>query len=420
MRASRAIMCAGAAAGLAGAVFLTGCQPGHGKHTEAFRQQAELNMARVKAATEFDMAKQQYRAGDLKKALSSVETSLALDPSQSQSQVLRGRILFEMDRLEAAMGAFDRAAELDPQSAEAHYYRGVVFERFTNFEQANNAFSRAADLDQNNSQFALAAAEMLIQLDRYDEAEALLQQGAARFEHNAGMRQTLGHIAMIRGETDRAVKLFQEACLLAPADEALMEDLARAQIRAGEFGEAEYTLSRLLRGVGVSERRDLAHLRARCLIELDRPVEARTILLELVSDARGASDARAWEELGNVAILLGEYRRVKQCGQRLAALAPHRETGYVLTALFLQHAGDVDGALVALERGMKMADRPVEAAVLASALYERLGRRDAALEAARVAVRSDPNDPRARSVLDSLTADAQAGSAIADVPLSDD
>ena len=399
----------------AGAI-IAGCAPGHGKHTQQFKEDALQRMASLKAATSWDMAQQQYETGDLKKALRSVEDSIALDDRVAKSHVLRGRILIEMDRLETALEAFENAIDVDPENAVAHYYQGIVYERFVRYERALESYVRAAELDETDPQYRLAASEMLIELDRIDEAQEALEEGISTFEHNPGFRQTLGHIAMMRDDPERAMRMFGEACLLAPADEALMEDLARAQIEAARYGDAEYTLRRLIDMRAKVDRRDLKYLRARCLMEIDRPVEARTLLLELTEDDRGGQDARAWIDLGHVSLTLGEDYRLRQCAQRVIALAPTRSDGYMLLAMWQHRAGGTEEAIGTLDRGLRVSDDPGSLAVMQGVLYRDLGRQSEARRAAELALRHDPADARALDLLERLR---RSGARVADVPVGE-
>jgi tetratricopeptide (TPR) repeat protein len=328
--------------------------------------------------------------------------------------VLHARILIEMDRLETALKALDKAIELDEECAEAHYYEGIVYERFVRFEQAMEHYDKAAQLDETNPQYRLAAAEMLIQMDRIDDAEKELQAGMTTFEHNAGFRQTLGHIAMMRDEPKKAVDLFGEACILAPADQGLMEDLARAQMEAKDFADAEYTLRRLTDGdSGGEDRRDLKFMRARCLTEIDRPVEARTLLLQLTGDSRGSQDVGAWIELGAVSLVLDEDYRLRQCAQRVIALAPHRAEGYMMMATCQHRAGKTSEAIQTLAKAMPVSDDRASLAVMQGALYYDIGREREAMAAANLALRENPADARAKELLE------RSSARVADVPVTE-
>jgi tetratricopeptide (TPR) repeat protein len=396
---------------------LAGCAAGHGKYTGEFLDEAQARMSGVKAATEWDMARQQFLAGDLKKAIRTIDQSIALNDRIPKSHVLRARILIEMHQLEQALGSLEVAAALDPEHAEAHYYTGIVYERFTRYERALEGYTLAFEANPTEPQYLLAAAEMLIQLGRVDDAEAMLTDRTRSFEHNPGIRQTLGHIELMRGDPSSAVIYFEEARLLAADDPALIEDLARAQIEAGEFAEADHNLSRLLERSDYAGRRDLIHLRTRCLIELDRPVEARSMLRELTATERGANDQRAWIELANVSLVLGDYRQLRACATRLLAVAPDRPEGYLAMAMCQRREGRTDAALRSLERAVAVSDAGPDAAVLQAALLLTEGRQEEAARALEVTLAADPADERARRLMGLARGD---GSLVATVPVSDE
>ena len=118
-------------------------------------------------------------------------------------------------------------------------------------EDVNNPYGYseldwAAQLDPASPQYSLAAAEMMIDQCHLDQADDFLRARGPAFEHVAGVRQTLGHIAMMRGEHEAAAAFFNEARLLAPDDKAILEDLVRAQVAIGQYAQAEFNLTRLL------------------------------------------------------------------------------------------------------------------------------------------------------------------------------
>lgn len=375
---------------------ITGCAGQQGNYTREFKEQAELRVLGFKAGTEFDLARQQYLSGDLDKAIRTIDKSLSMKEDVARSHILRARILIEMDRLENATAALNRALELDPQSVDGNYFSGILYERFSQFDRAYTFYRTASELDPTNSQYIIAASEMLVQVDRRQEAEELLRAHLTRFEHNAGLRQTLGHIALMKGDLREAVQMFSEAALLAPGDAAVLEDLVRAQIAAGEFAEAEYSLRRLVAMQKSGERRDLRHMLARCLIELDRPVEARDLLLELTGDARGANDAPLWIDLANVSMMLEDSARLRQCAARLISITPHQPEGYVLRAMWLHMQGQTESALETLAQGARRCPKAGSIPVLQAVYFQSLGQDENAREAAARAFTLMPDDAGAQ------------------------
>ncbi|MBX3362909.1 MAG: tetratricopeptide repeat protein [Phycisphaeraceae bacterium] len=370
----------------------TGCNAfrGHGKYTQEQINKSRERLDQMKAATQFDMAMQTYRAGDLEKAQRLIDATLAMSPTVARAHVLRGRILIERGMIEEALISLKRGEALDPTNADASYFQAIAYERVLKREEALSYFMQSAELDPTNAQHVVAAAEMMIDLGRTQEAESYLTRQTERFEHNAGVRQTLGHLAMMRDDAKTASIMFNEARLLAPDDSAILEDLTRAQLAIGSFGEAEMNVSRLLRDPQNASRRDLLHVRARCLTELNRMVEARDVLVQLTSGLEGAADTEAWIGLGNVAYVLKDPNRVRTASARVIALAPDRPDGYMLKALWHRRMGDTDRALLEVERTLQRSPSHASALTLKGIMLADRGQYEDARIALGAALRADP------------------------------
>jgi tetratricopeptide (TPR) repeat protein len=387
------------AAGLAwGFLNAQGCTGTHGEYTAEHRSTAKIKMEGIKSATEFKMAEQAFLANDLRKALKHVDYSLSLNRDVARSHVLRGRIMAEMGNIEAAIECFKLAQGIEPKNVDAAYYQGTIAERIERRDEALTHYKMASEIDSSNPQYAIAAAEMMIELGQVDEAKSYLTSHGSNFDHNAGIRQTLGHIAMMQNKPEEAVTLFNEARLLQPDDQTISEDLIRAQIATNRYAEAEYNLNRLLLGKENKDRRDLQHMRATCLLLVDRPVEAREILIRLTTDQAGASDVDAWAELGQVAYLLRDYPRVKQCAARVTAIAPNRAEGWVLKALSQRRTGDLAGAKKSIQTALDL-NRSSDNLVILGMIQQDLADNNAARLTFAEALRLNPKDPNASILL---------------------
>jgi len=387
------------AGGLAwGVLNATGCTGTHGKYTAEHQSTAKVKMEGIKAATEFKMAEQAFLAGDLPKALKHVDYSMSLNRDVARTHVLRGRVLAEMGNIESAIDCFKLAQGIEPKNVDAAYYQGTIAERIERREEALAHYMAASEIDSANPQYAIAAAEMMIELGKVDEAQTYLTSHGANFDHNAGIRQTLGHIAMMQNKPDVAATLFNEARLLQPDDQTITEDLIRAQIATEQYAEAEYNLNRLLMGKQNKDRRDLQHMRATCLVLLQRPVEAREILINLTTDQAGASDVDAWAELGQVAYLLRDYPRVKQCAARVTAIAPNRPDGFVLKALSQRRTGDLAGARKSIQTALSL-NRTSDSLVILGMIQQDMADNNGARLSFAEALRINPKDTNASMLL---------------------
>ncbi|MBL8763858.1 MAG: tetratricopeptide repeat protein [Phycisphaerae bacterium] len=392
--ASRSIVCC--------AALLAACA-GHGHHTSEHMEQAQEKMTQLKSGVEWQQAQSQFLAGDLDKALKSVDASIALNPGVAKSHLLRGRILIEKGDLDRAREALAQSELLEAPPVESNYYLGIVNERMMKHEEALNRYGRAAELDPSNPQYVMAAAEMAVQLNQLDRAESILNATAGRFDHNAAVRQTQGHLFTLRGDHAKAVQCYSEAHLLAPDDISMLEDLARAQFAQGTYSEAEFSISKLLKHANGSSRRDLMHVQALCLVRTDRPVEARSVLQELTNGEDGTRDLRAWVQLGAVAASLDDEPRLSASGSRVIALAPTRPEGYMFRALALRKRGDLNGALRAVDNAVTRAGDDPSALVLRAMILDEMGRRDEARSSVEEALRRDPTSSTARQLLTELS-----------------
>lgn len=393
----RVLRCVATACVLGTAALLGACGT-HGKFTAEHMNTAKLRMAEMKSATEWQMANQAFLAGDLPKALKHVEYSLELNPPVVKSHILKGRVLLEMNNLEAAGIAFKRAQELDPKNVDSWYYQGILAERVDRKEEALKWYAGAAELDQANPQYIIAAAEMLVALDRVEDAEQVLTTGSARFEHSAGVRQTLGHIALLKGDSEKAAKLFQEARLLAPDDLHLLEDLINAQVDSGRFALAESNLAHLITNKEYAERRDLLALRARCLIQVDRPVEARDILIRLTTGPAGSADFDAWNQLGQVSYQIKDIPRLKECAGRVVAIAPERPDGYLLRGLEQRSRADNEAAAKSFAMSLER-ERTPDAFILLGLTLQDLSRPEDARACFEAALKLNPGNAVASKLL---------------------
>lgn len=381
---------------------LSGCS-GHGNYTTEQMSAAKEKMAVMKSATEWEMARQSFLTGDFDKALKGVDRSLAISPKVAKSHILKGRILVEKSDLEGAIACFNEALNCEEKNVEANYHLGLAYERLLEREKAYQYYSKASELEPQSAQYVIATAEMLIDLGRVEEARTFLDQKHSAFANTAGVKQVLGHIAMMQGRTLDAVAFFNQARLLAPDDLALIEDLTRAQVAAQQYGDAEANLSRLLTAEANKDRRDLKLLRSRCLIETDRPLEARELIIKLTQDDAGASDVESWILLGNLSYTLRDANRTRLAAQRVIGLAPDRAEGYLLRGLQQRRQGQFDAAAQSFEEAAKH-DQSGNSLVLLGLTQRDMGNPDKANATFRQALAKDPQNQDAAYLLGTTVA----------------
>ncbi|MFO0860627.1 MAG: tetratricopeptide repeat protein [Phycisphaerales bacterium] len=391
-------------------VILVGCG-GHGVSTRRESSAAKERLAAMKSAMEWQSAKQQLLAGNTEKALQSIDRSLGLNPNVAKSHVLKGRILMEQGDLEGALNWFGTAEALEPENVEAQYYTAVVFERLKKPDEALTHYRRASDLEPSNPQYVTAAAEILIDQGKLDDAETELTSHRASFANNPGVNQTLGHIAMLRNQPEQAMSAFEEARLAAPDDPAILHDLIGAQVACKKFADAEHNITKLMAKKGYEDRRDLRLQRAKCLVELDRPMDAREVLVKLTTSDDGSADVEAWIQLGKVCYKLKDTNRARTAAARLVAIAPDRPEGYQLRAMVFRRTGAFEQARDNAVKAVAIAPT-AENYVLLGVIERQIGNNKDAGMCFAEALRIEP----ANTFAAAQVAEMKLGTAVAGVP----
>lgn len=381
---------------------LGACARKHGKFTQAHKDKAVQRVSELKSMNEYQTAWSQYLAGDMEKAVTSIDRAITLNPGIAKSHVLRGRIHIERGDIDSATAALTQAETIEPENVEAQYYLGIIAERVSRLDEAQTRYLNAARLDPSNAQYVVAAAEMMIDRGLLDEADALLAQQESLLAHHAGIRQTRGHVALLRGDAESAVKFFNDARLLAPDDTMVLEDLIRAQIATGNFAEAEYHLATIQKTKGYEDRRDIKATRARCLLNLDRPIEARELFIQLTHGDMGAKDIEAWIELGNLSYVLRDDRRLRDAAMRVTALAPERHEGFTLRGLYHRRRGEFEQALTFFDQACERRGTETQPLVLRGLLQEQMGRIEEARESYAQALNQNPDDTGIAQLLEAL------------------
>ncbi len=368
---------------------LVGCAGGHGKYTQEHISLAKEKMSFLKSATEWDLARQAFLAGDLEKAISKVDDSIAINDTVVKSHVLRGRILIEMGDLGNAIKSLHTAETLNPEDSDTQYYLGVVFERLARPEDALVYFENACEFDDYNPGYGVAAAEMMIDLNRTAEAKRYLES-LPMSHNNAGIQQTLGQIALVLKDTKQAELYFRDARLLAPDDTGILEQLIHAQMLNGRYSEAERNIAALISNFEHKDRRDLKLLHAKALVGTDRPVEARSIYQELLSNSETRSDIEAWNGLGNTSYIINDDRTARRAAARVISLDPNASEGYILWGMIHRRAGDFERALTSINDAIDRDNTEAELFAFRAIVQRDLGQSRNALSSATRALDIEP------------------------------
>ncbi len=386
------------------AALLTLAVTGCGSLTQTHQQNVKAAENRWLAARSdlmLNMAQRQFDTGDLDQAEKTLRDAVSAHPSNPRVHLLAGRVGLERGRLEYAASRFKTAIELDPKLADAHYYYGLVYQRWQQFDHALASYQAAADLVHDNPAYVMAVAEMLVAVDRWDDAKSLLEGKLVYFDQNAGIRVALGQLYLVKEAHARAVDYLRQAVLIRPDDPQIVELLVQARIGAQQFSEAAVDLQRLLEIESLQDRRDLRRSLGECYRAMGKLDDAKAEYLKLTRS--DPTDVEAWIKLGEIAFDQDDMQGVQLAAHRVSALAPRRHEGPLLSGVVFQKRGNLERAIALFDKAAQLAPDITAPIILRGLALESAGRRDEAAGAYREALRRQPDDAQAQQLLTRVT-----------------
>lgn len=351
----------------------------------------------LRSSMMLDMAKQQFNTGDLTQAERSVKNGMSIDPTHPGLHVLAGRIELERGKLERAYHLFAAAIELDPEKPEAYYYQGLVMQRWQRYEGSLDFYQKAFDREADNASYLLAVSEAMVELDRVDDALALLESKREYFDQNAGVRAAIGQLYFMKGQPARAVEYFSQASLLEPEDARLQEHLGFALAADGKYPQAIEALKNVLKSPAEKDRADIKRALASAYLKDNKPREAHAVLVDLARSPKG--DAADWIRVGELSYQQDDLGGALQAASKVMNLTPERYEGYLLAGMVWQKRGNLNNALQMFDRAAQAAPTSTEPLILRGLSLQKAGRHAAAAEAYSEALRRQPDDTRAVQLL---------------------
>jgi TolB-like protein/Flp pilus assembly protein TadD len=205
------------------------------------------------------------RPEDAEGADAASRRALELDPALAQAHASRGAALSLLGRHEEAEQAFEAAIRLDPHLFEAHYfYARNAFAR-GDLESAVRQYEAAMRARPEDYQSPLLVGQILEDLGRTAEAQAVRRRGVRIAEEHLRLQPDdaralyMGANGLVAlGETARGLEWADRALALDPEDPMLLYNIGCIRSLAGAAEEALDCLERSVRA-GMRHRGWLEH-----------------------------------------------------------------------------------------------------------------------------------------------------------------
>lgn len=181
-------------------------------------------------------------------ALMRVEEAIDANPDFAEAYKIRAHLRMEMNQPDAAFDDISRAVELADglTRAEALMERGLFRRRLDDPEGALDDFYEALEIDPRLSHVYLEMGRLLMDMNRWDEAEDALRRGMAHARDEMIIQAEMAELALRTGHPEAALDLINELVHREPEHPQFLRIRGRIYSGLGRYPEAQEDLSRVL------------------------------------------------------------------------------------------------------------------------------------------------------------------------------
>jgi superkiller protein 3 len=245
--------------------------------------------------------------------------------------------------------------------------------------------------------YVMAKAEMLVAMDRHEEALTLLLAKVAYFEHSGEIRDEVGLLLTQDGRFSEAIEMERRAAILSPEDLTIREHLAMALFYGKQFGEAAGILADLLSDGKLEHRPDLQLALGECQLQTDKASDA-------VQSFQQASEAMpdstvAWLGLARAELQLNNTRQAEFALRRCLALDDAGSQANLLMGYALLRENRLSEAYAAFVRASELDQNDTVSICMVGLTLDRLGRPREAADWYQRALKLDPGDEMASRLM---------------------
>lgn len=350
---------------ISGAVVLLIAMIASGVYFMLWQKKQNLDLARLKTATDFEEANSKKMAPDQLPA--DLELKKAVE-------------MYNRGYLKPAQAGFQQIVESSAGSevkSMALVYLGIMADDEGKFNLAADFFERAIKFDERNFYAHYNMAIALRHKGQYKEALAALERAQK-------LRPDLVEAQNLKGQL---------------------------QYQNQDLKGAESTLKQAIE----TSKDPLAYYNLGMVYKKDgKFAEAKAAFLDALNVAAAGEIAyKAATQLGMLHATQGDLPNAKYYFERAVALSPANAKYHYNLALILHQSGENERAIRELDEAIKLGSENPQTYMYVARLYSELGKKEQAEEALRRALREAPKDPVILAQMgDMLAAQAKWGPAI--------
>jgi len=374
--------------------LLSGCSTN--KHAEHTARSYE-RWAEARANVVADLAGQYFKTGELDKAQEQATEALQTDKDNVPAMVLLGKVFIAKSRYARAIDQLRVAEAVDRNNAEVAYLIGVAMEKRGKQAEALKHYRKARSLDKTNDDYVLASAEVLAAMGQPARALEIVNARLDTRDSTVAMNGLAGELAMMLGLNKRAIGYYRDCLGLESDNPHAREGLARALFFAGNYGEAADVLKGLAAEKAFNQQSWVHIMLGDCYMSLNQPRAAQASLTR--ASELSPKSAKIWNDLAKATLAVGDIPGAMVAANRAKGLGGDGLEATLVVAYGLMRQGKSLDAARMLDAAAQK--HPNDATVLCvlGRCYQKLGRPGQAASLYRRALKVDPANPLAQSLV---------------------
>jgi tetratricopeptide (TPR) repeat protein len=371
------------------------------------KQEAYQRWHATRAELIYGLAKEQFEAGDLKKAESKVSEALSLDPAYPPGRLLLAKIQIEKGDYTKAVAILDHLNREHPRSAETLYLLGAAQEKRNLLADALVSYRQSYELDQTSLAPVVAAAEVLVAQGKVSEAGTYINGFLAAPGNEPGIYEVAGRLAAMQGDHDKAADYYGKACDVDFYNREYSEALGRELFLAGRYKEAAGTLDPLTKADGYEAPGSVWSMLGDCYTVMDMLPRARQAYLRAAEADPSNSDA--WCNVAATALAVGDATRAMVAARQALRIDGDNLGAVMILGYAMVREGHTAQAEALLDDAARKQPQSAELRCVQGRAHQAGGDRAEAEKCYAEALRIEPGNQVARQLLASVQAGKRSG-----------
>lgn len=352
------------------------------------KRDAHMKWNKVSARAKVDVAKDFFRNGRYEDALTTARYCVQSDPELAEAYLVIGKVHYVSGRFVHAQSALIQAVGYNESLDDAWYWLGEIALQNKMPIQALEHYNRAMSLRPTSTDYIIAIVEVYASQGRYEDSLALLERKMELTPANAALKVADADISQRLGRTSQAIRMYNQALLLASDNLDIAESLGYCYIEQENYKDAARMFERVAKNATGEDKTASLKLLAMCSMNSGQYSKAVGYYNKLSLDDR--DNEQIWLQMGQAALGAGAPNRAAACASRALSLRPGWTDAIALEGCAQYLKSDYDTAIRTFSRLTNNPQMGGFAWLMSGRCYQQLGRQTLADKAYENASRLNP------------------------------